>query len=45
LPGKNNRLSYQGKPLTNWWSFVGDFDEAMKKKLKLVSERFNPPEV
>jgi hypothetical protein len=29
LPGANNTLSYRGRPLTNWWCFIGDFDEAM----------------
>lgn len=38
LPGMNNGLSYQGKPLTNWWIFIGDWDEAMAKGLKLTGE-------
>lgn len=29
LPGANNGLTYQGRTLTNWWRFIGDFDEAM----------------
>ena len=29
LPGANNGLTYRGRPLTNWWRFIGDFDEAM----------------
>jgi len=29
LPGAHNNLSYQGRPLTNWWRFIGDFDEAI----------------
>ncbi len=37
LPGKDNGLYYQGKPLTNWWAFIGDFDAAMRGGLKLVS--------
>lgn len=36
LPGAGNGLTYRGKPLTNWWVFVGDFDEAMRRGLKLV---------
>ncbi|MFZ0389795.1 MAG: hypothetical protein WAN36_05000 [Calditrichia bacterium] len=36
LPGKNNNLQYQGKPLTNWWIFVGDWDLARQKNLTLV---------
>ncbi len=38
FPGANNGLTYQGKPLTNWWVFIGDFDNAIKNKLKLVRE-------
>ena len=29
LPGADNGLSYRGRPLRNWWTFIGDFDEAM----------------
>jgi hypothetical protein len=36
LPGANNGLSYQGKPLNNWWIFIGDFDAAMKRKMTLM---------
>lgn len=36
IPGMNNGLTYKGKPLTNWWIFIGDFDYAMKKKMNLV---------
>jgi hypothetical protein len=36
LSGVGSDLSYQGKPLTNWWIFIGDFDNAMKSKMKLV---------
>jgi hypothetical protein len=36
LPGADNRLEYEGRPLTNWWTFVGDFDNAMKNKIGLV---------
>jgi len=39
IPGANNGLSFHGKPLTNWWIFIGDFDNAMKNKLKLVREQ------
>ncbi|MBN1351126.1 hypothetical protein JXJ21_17020 [candidate division KSB1 bacterium] len=38
IPGKENQLSYQGKPLTNWWIFIGDFDAAMKQGLKLINK-------
>ncbi len=35
LPGANNGLSYRGRPLTNWWMFIGDFDGAMSRKMDL----------
>jgi hypothetical protein len=35
IPGANHRLTYNGKKLTNWWIFIGDFDHAMKRGLKL----------
>lgn len=37
LPGANNNLIYQGRPLTNWWHFMGDFDGAMRQGLGLVA--------
>ncbi|MFH2040788.1 MAG: hypothetical protein ABIJ65_15265 [Chloroflexota bacterium] len=37
LPGYNSGLSCEGKPLTNWWIFVGDFDTAMKNGMKLTA--------
>jgi hypothetical protein len=36
LPGADNGLEYDGRPLTNWWIFIGDFDAAMKRGFKLV---------
>ncbi|MCB0172091.1 MAG: LamG domain-containing protein [Anaerolineae bacterium] len=36
LPGANNGLTYRDRPLTNWWTFIGDFDGAMRKRLGLV---------
>ena len=36
LPGKDNGLSYQGRPLTNWWTFIGDFDGAMSARMGLT---------
>jgi hypothetical protein len=36
LPGRHNDLTYQGRPLTNWWTFIGDFDGAMAQRLGLV---------
>lgn len=38
LPGLNHNLTYRGRPLTNWWTFVGDFDNAMAAGLKLVGQ-------
>lgn len=37
LAGYNSGLSYHGKPLTNWWIFVGAFDKAMKNNMKLTA--------
>jgi hypothetical protein len=28
LPGRGNTLTYRGRPLTNWWSLIGDWDNA-----------------
>lgn len=35
LPGHNNGLTYRGKPLTNWWHLIGDYDDAMRRKVGL----------
>lgn len=35
LPGANNGLTYRGRLLTNWWTFIGDFDGAMAQGLGL----------
>jgi len=37
LPGAKNGLTYQGRPLTNWWYFIGDFDRAMAANMKLTA--------
>ena len=37
LPGRNNGITYRGRPLTNWWAFIGDFDGAMAAKTGLAS--------
>ncbi len=29
LPGFDNGLAYNGKPLRNWWEFIGDYDVAV----------------
>ena len=31
IPGKNNGLTYDGKSMRNWWEFIGDFDNALKR--------------
>lgn len=36
LPGARNGLTYQRKPLMNWWHWVGDFDDAQLRSLSLV---------
>jgi hypothetical protein len=36
IPGAGSGLTYQGKRLTNWWIFLGDFDSAVKSRMKLV---------
>ena len=36
VPGANNGLTYRGRPLTNWWHLVADWDGAMAAKLGLV---------
>jgi chorismate mutase len=38
LPGRNNGLEHGGKPLRNWWVFLGDYDTAKREGLKLVIE-------
>jgi hypothetical protein len=36
VPGLDNGLTYRGRPLTNWWRFVGDFDASMRERARLV---------
>lgn len=36
LPGPGNNLEFNGKPLSNWWVFIGDYDLARRSGLKLV---------
>jgi hypothetical protein len=36
IPGAENGLTYQGRPLTNWWRFIGDFDNSVKQRVRLV---------
>lgn len=35
VPGANNQLSHQGKPLTNWFMYKGNWDQAIGSKQKL----------
>ncbi len=37
VPGRNHGISYRGRPLTNWWRFIGDFDGAIESRMGLVS--------
>ena len=37
LPGAGHNLSYRGRPLTNWWTFIGDFDFALAQKMRLTA--------
>jgi hypothetical protein len=41
IPGYNNNIFYNEKPLTNWWVYMGDFDNAMKNKFGLVRAKEN----
>jgi hypothetical protein len=36
LPGRGNALSYRGRALSNWWTFIGDFDRAMASGMGLA---------
>lgn len=36
LPGAGSGITYRGRPLSNWWTFVGDFDAAMRQGRGLV---------
>lgn len=36
LPGRANGLTFRGRPLTNWWTFIGDWDGAMRSGMGLV---------
>jgi len=38
IPGASNGLTYEDKPLANWWIFIGDYDNAMRNKQTLVRE-------
>lgn len=36
IPGLDHGLTYQGKKLRNWWSFVAEWDRAKREKWTLV---------
>jgi hypothetical protein len=36
MPGEGNRLTLRGRPLTNWWVFMGDYDHAMRNRVELT---------
>jgi hypothetical protein len=36
LPGRGNGVLYRGRALTNWWTFIGDWDGAMGSGRRLV---------
>jgi len=38
IPGADSGLSDGSKRLTNWWRFIGDYDAAMGRGLKLVEK-------
>ena len=37
LPGANSGLTYRGRPLTNWWIFLADWDRAQREHLGLTA--------
>jgi len=37
IPGADNGPTYKGRPLTNWWVYMGDYDLAVAKKVGLVN--------
>ncbi len=39
IPGYNNGLEYQGKRLSNWWIFVGDWDYTKHNNIGLVIDQ------
>jgi hypothetical protein len=36
LPGADNGLVYKNRRLTNWWHLVGNFDNAVLRKVRLI---------
>ena len=39
IPGRRNGLVSQGKRLTNWWAFLGDYDLVRREGIGLVEPR------
>jgi len=35
LPSANNGLSYRGRPISDWWHFVADLDDALARGMTL----------
>jgi len=44
LPGADNGLIYEGRNLTNWWIFIGDFDNAMQRRAGLTESTTRRPQ-
>ncbi len=42
IPGRDNGLFFEGKPLTNWWRFIGDFDNALSEEMGLYETGGRP---
>ncbi len=38
IPGHENGLEYKNKKLTNWWTFIGDYDNARKENIRLAEK-------
>lgn len=36
IPGRDNGLTFQSRKLTNWWTWMGDYDAATAQKLRAV---------
>lgn len=36
IPGASNGLTFARRPLSNWWEFIGDYDQAVRRKNKLT---------
>lgn len=36
IPGRHNQLTYQDARLSNWWEFIGDYDQAVMRMHKLT---------